>query len=179
MNTVILQCENCGKIIERRAAEAKRCAKRGFKTVCSRSCGATLANTGKPNKNKNWAKYLKCGSESNDLSPFRYFVNKAKCADRTTRYGQQDLTLEYLKSLWEKQDGICPYTKHKMLLPHNTAEMDKLRSPYRASLDRIDSSIGYIQGNVEFVCLSVNYAKSHFSTQEIKQFFVSINQPKV
>lgn len=50
------------------------------------------------------------------------------------------------------------------------------RTPTGASLDRIDSSKGYVKGNVQFVCLSMNYAKNGFSDQQIKDFVDSIRK---
>jgi hypothetical protein len=59
---------------------------------------------------------------------------------------------------------VCPYTGKKMSLGKET-------SPYSASLDRIDSSKGYMKGNVEFVCLAVNLAKQSFSREQMMTFF--------
>lgn len=43
-------------------------------------------------------------------------------------------------------------------------------TPRRASLDRIDSSIGYIPGNIRFVSVMANYCKNSFSDQEVFEF---------
>ncbi|QGH79428.1 hypothetical protein SEA_LIMPID_101 [Streptomyces phage Limpid] len=61
-----------------------------------------------------------------------------------------DLTPEYLWSEWEKQNGKCIYTG--MQLTHGVD----------ASLDRIDSSIGYVEGNVQWVHRDINRMKSDF-----------------
>jgi len=40
---------------------------------------------------------------------------------------------------------------------------DKIpKTPNRASLDRIDSSKGYVKGNIQFVSLIVQYAKNEW-----------------
>jgi len=81
-----------------------------------------------------------------------------------------DLTLEYLKGMWDYQNGYCAISGLKM-------EMDITReSPSKASLDRIDSSKGYVLGNVQWVCLFVNYAKSDFEDEPIKKLFKLINR---
>ena len=81
-----------------------------------------------------------------------------------------DLTLEYLKGMWDYQNGYCAISGLKM-------EMDITReSPSKASLDRIDSSKGYVSGNVQWVCLFVNYAKSDFEDEPIKKLFKLINR---
>ena len=44
----------------------------------------------------------------------------------------------------------------------------KLKSTLQsASLDRIDSNLGYIIGNVQWVCLGINYTKLNYSDSEL------------
>ena len=90
---------------------------------------------------------------------------------------QCNIDIVYLKELWNKQNGICPYTGIKMILPKNTKENQSIHSPKKASLDRIDSSKEYTKENVEFVCCSVNYAKNSFTREEMKEFFEEIGGP--
>jgi len=45
-----------------------------------------------------------------------------------------------------------------------------------ASLDRIDVTQGYLQGNVRFVAVPVNLAKNSFSDAELLEFFDAIRQ---
>ena len=61
-----------------------------------------------------------------------------------------------------------------MVLPKNTNRIHNSRTLIRASLDRIDSSKGYIDGNVEFVCYGINLAKNNFSKSEMLNFINSI-----
>jgi hypothetical protein len=103
-----------------------------------------------------------------EFSPFKGFI----CAARKGSIAKKlkfNLNVEYLKSLWDKQNGICPYTKYQMVLPPHAKAREFI--PLTASLDRIDSGKGYIKGNVEFVCLAVNYAKNEFSRQQMLDFF--------
>lgn len=83
-----------------------------------------------------------------------------------------EVDVTYLKELWEQQNGICPYTGIKMLLPETSAHI--LRSPKKASLDRINSSKDYIRGNVEFVCCAINLAKNSFTREQMKEFIAEI-----
>ena len=71
------------------------------------------------------------------------------------------LTAEDVITLWEKQQGRCAISD--MPMAH---EFKNLRS---ASIDRIDNSKGYIQGNVQLVCQWVNYAKNNNSDAEIRK----------
>ena len=87
------------------------------------------------------------------------------------------MTLESLKTQWDKQNGKCPYTGYTLVFPSETTAYKKRKSnPYTASIDRIDSSIGYEIGNFEFVCLTVNYAKNGFSKEEMISFFKNMNK---
>jgi hypothetical protein len=169
MKTIVLKCENCGTEFKRLAKEVKRCAKKGFGIACNRSCSTSLRNKKSPYKGE--CVHLRSYTRQDEFSPFRYYRNKANSKQRSDKYGESDLTLDYLKLLWEAQNGICLYTGYKMDLPINTKQHNKLHTPFSASLDRIDSSKGYIQGNVEFVCLAVNYAKNTFSREDILEFF--------
>ena len=57
-----------------------------------------------------------------------------------------------------------------MILPRNTLEYNKTKSLMKASLDRIDSSKGYVEGNVEFVCCAINLAKNDFCKEAVVDF---------
>lgn len=83
-----------------------------------------------------------------------------------------DLTIQQLKELWENQKGICPYTGWQLELPkHRTS-----RSPRVASLDRIDSSKGYVLGNVQYVSMMANFAKNNFTIEEMAEFCDAIKK---
>lgn len=107
-------------------------------------------------------------------SPFKYSLNKARSRSKS-RSEVTDLTLEYLKEIWENQNGLCPYTNIKMEMPRSSQDEDIKKSPTKLSLDRIDPSIGYIKGNVEFVCYCINVMKNDFTKQEMIDFIKLIN----
>ena len=109
--------------------------------------------------------------EKDEFSPFRYYLNNAKRRLKhklaKNKVLESNLTLNDIKTQWDKQNGICPYTNKQMSLVNPKGKA----LPEQASLDRIDSSKGYVQGNVEFVCLAVNYAKNNFSREQMINFF--------
>ena len=107
-------------------------------------------------------------------SPFKYSLNKARSRSKS-RSEVTDLTLEYLKEIWENQNGLCTYTNIKMEMPRSSQDEDIKKSPTKLSLDRIDPSIGYIKGNVEFVCYCINVMKNDFTKQEMIDFIKLIN----
>ena len=75
-----------------------------------------------------------------------------------------NLDLPYLKKLWEDQQGKCPITGVELQLKQS------YNKNYQASLDRIDSSKGYIKGNVRYTSVSVNWLKSNLDDTHLKEF---------
>lgn len=60
-----------------------------------------------------------------------------------------------------------------MVLPETSSQYNRdanARNPKRASLDRIDSSKGYIKGNVQFVCHMANVAKNDYTYEQMIEF---------
>lgn len=170
MKITIVECTTCLKPVSKPAKEVKRRLKEGHvKFYCSHTCSAKgnpslmKGNIGHIPKEKRFR------SKVGEYSSFRYYINKAK--SRAALYGPSNLTPEYLKTVWESQNGICPYTGYLMKLPRSTQAFDIRGSPLGASLDRIDPSRGYVIGNVEFVCLSANLAKNSFSKEKMLEFF--------
>lgn len=72
----------------------------------------------------------------------------------------------YLQSLWDKQEGLCDLTG----VPMTTVRGNGWQVPTNASLDRINSSIGYTEGNVRFVCWQVNVMKHRLTDDELRLF---------
>lgn len=72
-----------------------------------------------------------------------------------------DLTIEYIGDLFEKQKGICVYTGEKLTLKKNTKDTSQT-----ASLDRIDSTKGYVVNNVHWVNKKINKLKNNFNEKE-------------
>ena len=61
------------------------------------------------------------------------------------------LTTKYLKELWDTQGGLCALTGVAL-----GSIGDGYNSP---SIDRIDNALGYVEGNVWWVCWRANEAK--------------------
>lgn len=66
-----------------------------------------------------------------------------------------DLSIEFAWHLFISQNGKCALTGKQITLGD--------KSKQTASLDRIDSSIGYIPNNVQWIHKDVNRMKNHFS----------------
>ena len=105
-----------------------------------------------------------------NLSEFRTHFHKAKSRAKKKKI-DFNITLEYLKELWDKQKGICPITGWKMLNRKNSNT--RIKAPFcpeRSSLDRIEPNKGYVIGNVRFICLMAQYAKHEFSDKDLMKF---------
>lgn len=143
----------------------------GRKAYCSRACGAKANIETTMPKEKRTHAHLKPGNRLDELSPFRWHLKNVRRRVKENKKKVYDITLEYLKELWESQDGKCPYTGWPMKnLECCTPDKQLPLTPDRASLDRIDSSKGYIKGNVQFVCYMAQCCKGAFSSQQMIEF---------
>lgn len=179
MNTITVKCDECGASFEKLEKEATRSKKLGRKNFCNLTCSVTYRNKHMSIENRKI-----CGETirkyaykrtSDELSPFREIFRRIKMRihEKNKKY-ETNIDISYLKELWNAQKGICPYTGIKMILPKNTSNVDTIRSLKKASLDRIDSSEGYVKGNIEFVCYAINMAKNSFTRDEMKEFLTEM-----
>ena len=70
-----------------------------------------------------------------------------------------DLTIPHLEDVWEAQKGLCYYTDTSLILPLDS----RGGTTGNASVERKDSSIGYIKGNVQWVTKEINTMKMALS----------------
>ena len=102
-----------------------------------------------------------------------YKTNATKI--RRNREIEFTVTIEYLWELFLKQEGKCALTGIDLILyVSEVAQKDKKYYSYMtASLDRIDSSYGYIPGNVQWVHKWINIMKN---TLDNDQFLYLCNK---
>lgn len=163
--TIETNCEWCKEPYTKLRCEYRRSIKLKRPQFCSMKC-STRHRDEKLGKEgwKDIHSYL-IKEDSVFLHVLRMARNKCQ-----QRGKEIDIDTEYLKDQWDKQNGMCPYTKIQMVLPESGKEYSRQYSLEKASLDRIDSSKGYVKGNVEFVCLAINYAKNNRSQEEMEIF---------
>lgn len=157
-----LKCEICSKEFTRTNSHHNSNIKKGIGSFCGNSCAA------KSKIGSNYKRTKRGRYEVDEYSPFRMMLGSAK-GHAKTKNRDFNITLKYLKELWITQNGICPYTGWKMIL-RPTKNEQIILSPERASLDRIDSSKGYIEGNVQFVSWMAQLAKNKYSSEELYKF---------
>jgi hypothetical protein len=73
-----------------------------------------------------------------------------------------DVGIEYLWDLFQKQEGRCALSGEKLEIPTDSMAW-RSQSRRTASLDRIDSSVGYIEGNLQWVHKDCQMMKWKFS----------------
>lgn len=160
---IALICLQCNKSYEKDRREYNRQMRNGnTNTFCSLSCSSTHRNIESDIGNKMKGNLRPGGNYLIDeFSPFRYYMRKA-----LQRKHDCDIDLAYLKALWEQQKGRCVYTG----LPLRTRNHKTGHALIDiASLDRIDSSKGYLKGNVQFISTALNLAKSDLPDERFRQ----------
>jgi hypothetical protein len=127
-------------------------------------------NSGCGNLENNICTSLPLFNRRDEYSPYRQHLRLAR--RRVKLNGREcNITLEYLKALWEQQDGRCVYTGWELENLEATSLWDNHKlHPRTASLDRIDSMLGYVPGNVQFVSVMANYAKRDFWESQLLEF---------
>lgn len=174
MKTIALQCANCGRDFDKELKEHKRQIKKGAtRFFCGLSCLAVVRNIEHPNIGNIENFGAKIGTKKDEYTPFRYFVLRAKYRSNKKGY-QCNITPEYLKLLWEQQEGKCQFTNWKIILPHGTDYGWDTSSPMNASVDRIDNSKGYVEGNVRFISYMANLARQTFTDDQLINFCMAV-----
>lgn len=75
---------------------------------------------------------------------------------------QFNLTESYLNEL--SFPLTCPILGVELLYNHRGYH------PHKPSVDRIDSDLGYVQGNIQILSFSANRAKNNLTDAELKKF---------
>lgn len=185
------RCKEC-RLKKRRETYRKKVGPRKIKPYKCKKCGETNPD----NFNKNGTKSM-CGSCYSKLAKERYanftpeekdnYVQKqhewqnknflkyrlhqANARARSVYNLPCEIDVEYLEELLVKQKNKCYYSGVEMKL-HKAGK-------YTASLDRIDSTKGYVKGNVVFVLWIVNTMKNNLTEEEFFGLISSIYKNKV
>lgn len=130
----ICKCD-CGNEIEEQGARLRR----GVKT----HCGCQKSDL---YKNKN--------IKETDLIPVSYWNRVKKNAE--TRNFEFKISIEDIHNKYIEQNGICALSGVEMFPPKNLHN----KNPNKASLDRIDSTLGYTKDNIQWITSTINIIKS-------------------
>ncbi len=185
---IALVCKQCDIVFHRSVREVNRQIRNGRRenqVFCSRACSRRWGNDHQTPEQIEAKKRPKISPEAqargiaaarlrNTKGQFTHYLNKARSRSNH-RSGQRnmfDLTESYLQDLWNTQQGNCAWTGIPLTLVKTTTGGGPRF--YSASLDRIDSAKGYIQGNVQFVLSALNLAKGNGSDREFVEFLTKL-----
>ena len=171
MNKKTCICKSCGKSYELYIGEINRKLKKGTNFYCSLSCSGKSPRHNPYSSSEKNIQHLKKLSKNkgDELTPFRELCKRARSKTKGKNKNGFicDITPEYLKQLWEEQNGKCSWTGVSLVLPLSNGAHDKSNPNIIASLDRKNSDLGYVKGNVQFVMTPLNLAKSNYEDDVI------------
>ncbi len=152
----LFRCD-CGKEIVRARATCEQFLKHGYTSSCG--CMAGVGKVG--NKHGLWKGY---GEIS--LTHFNGIKANANKGGRRTRTFEFDLTIKYLWELFLSQSRRCALTGEELCFGTLAKVKNKEKREPTASLDRIDSTKGYVVGNVQWVHKKINLMKQAIPSDE-------------
>lgn len=155
-------CKNCGIEFEKPLTEIRRNEKLNRPNFCSRTCVGkhNIKNLGE--HAGDYKKILGFKRFGDELTKFRYHYRNILKRNR-----EVDITIDDLKRQWELQNGLCFFSGVKLELSSYTKI--KKNPIYAASLDRIDSSKGYLPNNIRWVSRAINWMKNDMSDDMVNE----------
>lgn len=162
-----INCDGCGVNFDKEERYIKAAENKGRGNYCTLSCIGKLNNTRNKDKIDAWnnssenKSMLKSMSNNrrDEYTDFKILLGSCKRRDKNT-----DVDLPYLKELWVKQNGKCSITGVDLVLKTS------YNKNYQASLDRIDSSVGYVKGNLRYISVSANWLKNNLDDNHLMEF---------
>ena len=113
--------------------------------------------------------------KNNDLNTFlkEIIVDAQR---RNKKKGKEfNISVEYLTSIYNKQNGNCYYSNRPMKYQFSKDEHSGKRiHPERMSIDRINSDLGYSIGNVVLCCWISNNIKQDLNIDDFKNIIKDI-----
>lgn len=137
-------CTKCGEEKEEQGFYFRE--DRGTYYSCCKICHSGSTKESKFNSNW-WTDRF----EEEELKLFSKLKNLCTKAKTRSKEFDLDVNWEYLLDIWVEQNGRCAYSGMPLSLEAN--------HPHTISLDRTDSSKGYIKGNLKLLSWSVNKMK--------------------
>lgn len=160
MNDVLYICSVCKKYkTEKEFSKCNKNKHRNFLNYTCKECYKRIYG-----KNR---KQIEEADTLNEILKIRLHDAKVRAKKKNLFI---NLTLNYLKELWNTQNGRCALTNFPMTCNLYNGK----RNPYNISIDRINPDKGYEIGNVQLVCSSVNMMKGELTIKELKNFCQAI-----
>lgn len=110
-----------------------------------------------------------------------YFSGVRRKAEK--RNYEFSVSIEDLQNQWDLQNGKCAYTGVQLICAR-ASKSTSFVNPYealsnKASLDRIDSTIGYTPGNIEWVSATINSMKTRLSEKVFLEIIANIYNHRI
>lgn len=78
-----------------------------------------------------------------------------------------DISIDWLMDRLAEQNYLCVKTGIPLVL-------EPVMGPWSPSLDRIDSTLGYVEDNIQIVCYMYNTAKNAADSIHVQQFSAAL-----
>jgi hypothetical protein len=159
MNDVVKTC-SCCKVEKSVSLFYKHKLTRGGYEGKCKACHDEYTKIYYEKNKEKIVKYRVDYNRNNPRKAYRDLDSRFNQLIKTASYRNKfevSITDSNLKELWENQEGRCAYTKLPLLATANQFNT--------VSLDRIDSSKGYVVGNVQLVCSAVNKMKQNYAEE--------------
>ena len=140
---------DCGKRCIKHKSGIIKALVLNFKPMCSRQCST-----------KRYAKQKIYGEIPNEY--IRHIIRGAK-----KRNIEFKVTMEYLNKIFVNQNRKCALSGIDITLDTVSKIKDRVIT---ASIDRIDSSVGYVEGNVQWVHKDINLMKQSYK----EEYFIGL-----
>jgi len=114
-------------------------------------------------KSEKRTRYKQSGPEVGLIAVLKRRLTAALKREGDAKFHFNNLTMDYLIKLYDAQKGKCALSGRDLSL--GSRELNR-HDENTLSLDRINPSLGYIQGNVQLVTWQVNVAKGRHSDSE-------------
>ena len=139
-------CSTCNRILPIEDFETSSNKKGTFTRAVCRTC-----NQGKREAH-------------NSKTPYNYLTYLTTQLKSTRRDSgiEWEIDKDYIHKIWDKQKGKCNITGLNMTWSKGNGVIR-----YSASIDRMNSNVGYVIGNIQLVCSMINIMKNNLSDSEL------------
>ena len=104
--------------------------------------------------------------------PRRKFLSANLARAKNRKDGKVfDITADDLVAIAEQQKWKCALTKKPLEFTRGGEYFGgKWANPRSCSIDRINSSKGYVKGNIQLVWWAINHMKAHLTNDEFRMY---------
>lgn len=122
---------------------------------------------------KEWADWEARQEDFLEVKSILVFLaaNLRRAANRGNASQQIQVDLDYVYDIGAGQDFLCALTGVELEFTRGGTDwLGKWCNPNSCTIDRIDSSKGYVQGNIQLITWRANCLKQHLDNDEFIDF---------